>query len=157
MLCVLASWCELVVDERGVAGPRTRAIEQLAAFLVSQLRWLAAHPAVADFAAEIAELVAAAQRVVAADASGGVELGMCTEPNCGQAVRAVSRAAGSARGQVSCDAGHTWQPHEWLLLGLEYGSYPAHAAAGREVAPGAGPGRGGAAVLPPRGAAAGAR
>ncbi|GAA3850247.1 hypothetical protein GCM10022243_15130 [Saccharothrix violaceirubra] len=80
---ILASWCSLVVCERGVVGPATGEVEDLAVFLDVNLAWLAGHAAAADFAVEVRELVEAAGRPVT---------------DCGHATCAPDR----------CEAGQEW-------------------------------------------------
>jgi hypothetical protein len=118
MTDVLASWCEMVVGERGVPRPGRRTVGQLAAFLRTHLEWLSAHPAAADFAAEVAKLVAAASDVTCPDPILTMDLGPCAEPGCQRILRATIRGPDqSLTQQVRCDAGHIWLPHQWLLLG----------------------------------------
>lgn len=54
---VLASWSQLVAGGRGVARP-VRSVAGMAEFLSRHADWLGAHPAAAEVAAEIGELVA---------------------------------------------------------------------------------------------------
>jgi hypothetical protein len=115
ILDVLSSWCTLVVQERGVAGPRRRTAEDLAVFLDRQLPWLAGHPAVGDFTAEVRELATAARQVVDHGASQPRPLGPCDRPGCSSIVY-LTRLGDDRRGRVRCASGHVWQPHEWLLL-----------------------------------------
>ncbi len=115
---VLASWSGLVVDERGVTGPDKREVAQLVGFLDSHLDWLVAHPAAHDFADEIAALVNAARDVIDPDPTLRMELGRCAESGCGHMMYATIRAENEPRRHtVSCEAGHVWQPQQWLLLG----------------------------------------
>lgn len=117
MVEVLASWCLMIVAERGTAGPGQRTVECLAAYLRAHLDWLAAHAAAADFAGEIDQLVKSARDVVGPAAKPDIELGPCATPDCGTVVRAtVGHGDESAAYQVICEAGHVWQPGQWLLL-----------------------------------------
>jgi hypothetical protein len=43
-----------------------------------------------------------------------IDLGLCIRDGCRRMVRAGIGAANQA--QVSCDAGHTWPPRQWLDL-----------------------------------------
>jgi hypothetical protein len=114
---VLSSWCELIVDERGVTGPCELDIALLTSFLRAHLDWLVTHPAALDFAAEIAHLTAGAGEVLNPARARAVDLGPCIEEGCKRMVRTSARPGnqGSAP-QVRCDAGHTWPPHQWLRL-----------------------------------------
>lgn len=126
MVGVLASWCNLVVDQRGVTWrgpvgdlvqPRQRDVAHMAAFLRAHLAWLTAHAAASEFAAEIADIAAAARRAASSSQRVRVELGPCAEPGCDGTVFASRGVRGERDQQVSCDAGHAWEPHQWLMLG----------------------------------------
>jgi hypothetical protein len=114
---VLSSWCGLIVDERGVTGPREPDIALLASFLRAHLDWLVTHPAAPDFAAEIAHLITGAGEVLNPARARVIDLGPCIEEGCAGMVRTSFRPGnqGSAP-QVRCDAGHSWPPHLWLRL-----------------------------------------
>jgi hypothetical protein len=114
---VLVSWSGLVVDERGVTGPDKCEVARLVCFLDLHLDWLVAHPAANDFAGEIATLVNAARDVIDPDAARRMELGTCKESGCDYTMYATIRAEDeSLRTKVICEAGHVWQPRQWLLL-----------------------------------------
>lgn len=118
MLRILASWSGMVVDERGVTGPDQREIRHLASFLTTHADWLAAHTTAADIAGEIADLVKSARDAINPNTTTWMELGPCGQPGCEQTVRAVVRAENDLLpARVSCEAGHVWPPHQWLLLG----------------------------------------
>jgi hypothetical protein len=110
---VLADWCAMVVDERGITGPPGGQVPRLASFLADQLDWLTVHCAATDFPEEIERLAAAARDALDPHPRLPAALGACIEPGCGQPIRATSVARVP---QVACDAGHTWQPHQWLQL-----------------------------------------
>jgi hypothetical protein len=113
---VLSSWVLAVAEELSVPGPPKTGIGSLAAFLRHHLDWLAAHTGAADVAEEIAQLVAAAGKVLEPPTSR-VELGPCVEDDCDQVLRARIHAGnGKVTHEIGCDAGHTWQLHQWLLL-----------------------------------------
>ncbi len=114
---VLCSWCELIVDERGVSGPAALDVRTLIAYLQAHLDWLAAHTAAADFADEIAALVADVKNVLNPAQGRTIELGPCTVDGCERLVRAsISTGIQRSAPQVRCDAGHTWRPRQWLDL-----------------------------------------
>ena len=114
---VLSSWCKLVVDERPAAGPRGIEVPRLTSFLRTHLRWLAVHAAAADFAEEIADLVADMTKILNPAQVRTIDLGPCSNGGCGQMVRAsIGSASQSAATRVRCDAGHVWRPREWLRL-----------------------------------------
>jgi hypothetical protein len=56
---VLASWCDTVAGERGVAAPEESDVHQLAAFLMIHLDWLSGRPSAAGLADELDELASA--------------------------------------------------------------------------------------------------
>lgn len=106
IMSVLASWAGLVADEVG-SRPR-RDVDDLAAFLIRQLPWLAAHPACQSARREIAGLVAAAERVVGDDLER--TLGPCEHPGCAHPLIVT------VGGRVGCAAGHQLPPHRWLMF-----------------------------------------
>src|SRR6266498_1532605 len=112
---LLSSWSEMIVDERGVTGPTSLDVTALTSFVQAHLDWLAAHPAAADFADEIEGLAADGGLVLNAVPVRITELGPCTRDGCGRMVRARAVNQSSVP-QVRCDAGHAWQPHQWLHL-----------------------------------------
>jgi hypothetical protein len=114
---VLSSWCEMVVDEHGVTGPSSLDAEILTSFLGAHLNWLATHAAAADFADEIAALAADVKQVLNPVQVQTIDLAPCTRDGCSQTVRAsISTVNQHSVPQVRCDAGHTWQPRQWLDL-----------------------------------------
>lgn len=117
MIAVLSSWCDMIVEKRGVIGPKSRDVRRLASFIENCLDWLATQASAADFAEEIAGLVRSVRRVLNPAQVRTIDLVPCPREGCDQVVRA-SISVGQHRlpPQVSCDAGHTWQPREWLNL-----------------------------------------
>lgn len=115
ILGVLASWCGLVVGERGVPGPDELSIRELVTFIAIHLNWLTEHLAAPDLVDELEELSRAARAVVQPSNGSHVELGHCAESGCDAVVRA-ERPNGQDQDRVACDAGHVWRPEQWLLL-----------------------------------------
>lgn len=114
---VLCSWCELIVDERGVSGPAALDVRTLTSYLQAHLDWLAAHTAAADFADEIAALAADVKNVLNPAQERTIEIGPCTVDGCERLVRAsISTGIQRSVPRVGCDAGHTWHPRQWLDL-----------------------------------------
>jgi hypothetical protein len=114
---VLASWCLVVVVERGAARPGQPSVACLAAYLRAHLDWLGSHMAAADFAGEIDELVTSARDAFAPVKRPHIELGPCTAPGCDSVVRATAGDSDEAATcRVSCEAGHVWPPAQWLVL-----------------------------------------
>jgi hypothetical protein len=119
---VLCSWCGMVADERGVAGPSGPDVRMLASFLRAHLDWLAGHTAAADFAGEIAGLAADLRQVLSPAQVRTIDLAVCARDGCGRSVRAsISTVNQRPVPQVRCDAGHTWQPTQWLDLRHQLG------------------------------------
>ncbi len=117
MTRVLSSWCEMVVDECGVAGPGSFDVPRLTSFLQAHLDWLVAHTVAADFAEEIAGLATDVSRVLNPVQARTIDLAPCTRDGCDQMVRArISTVNKRAVPKVRCDAGHAWQPRQWLDL-----------------------------------------
>jgi hypothetical protein len=115
ILDVLSSWCALVVQERGVPGPRRRTAHDLAAFLGRQLPWLAGHTAAGDFTTEVCQLAGSARQAAEHGTPRPRPLGPCDRPGCASTVYLHGLGTDS-RGRVGCASGHVWQPHEWLWL-----------------------------------------
>jgi hypothetical protein len=118
---VLASWADLVVEERGFTAPK-RDVQQLGQFIADNATWLAAHPSAADCVRELRELawgrpwrVAYPDGVRTHQMSGG-----CPADGCEGSARAVFRRASSLlpSGEIVCDLKpeHRWASHEWLGL-----------------------------------------
>lgn len=119
---VLASWCQMIVAERGVTGPGDLGIASLTAFLRAHFAWLTVHPAAADFAEEIAGLADGAGEALDPASARAIDLGECIEDGCERMVRAgVQPVHQGAAPLVRCEAGHTWPPHQWLRLRHEQG------------------------------------
>ncbi len=116
ILGVLASWCALVSNERGVTGPDELSIRRLTTFLAIHLNWLTEQPVAPDLVDEIAALSRSANEALRPSAGRSLELGRCARPGCDRAVRAEGHAEGDPPYQVRCDAGHVWTPDQWLQL-----------------------------------------
>lgn len=122
ILAILAGWSALVADERAVTRPARRQAGELAAFLGRHADWLLAHPAAGEFAAEIGAVTQAARRAADPRNEQRILLGRCPHRGCTETVyatRVVGEAGGSRN--VRCDAGHSWRPHQWLLLSRQLG------------------------------------
>ncbi|WP_244417595.1 hypothetical protein [Streptomyces hygroscopicus] len=117
ILTTLGSWSGLVAEERQIEAP-PRSVDALAAFLVQQARWLAAHPAVADATGEIARLSRAARRVTQPAVQRRVSVGVCVTVGCRGELAAHVRGQGRGDVEVVCDAdaNHRWPGHAWTEL-----------------------------------------
>jgi hypothetical protein len=116
---VLASWARLVVEERGAKGLPGCDVESLVAFLRDEVEWIAGHPAAVSFDEEVRRLLQRLGALFGPAPVRGMPLGACVEPECTGTLLAVVRGGGgsaAAPGQVSCDAGHTLPPRQWLMV-----------------------------------------
>lgn len=117
ILAVLGSWSELVIEGLRLAAP-IRTVPCLAQFLASNLSWLTAQPPAAEFADEIEELKAAAQRIV--DPRHDVRpkpIGECVIEGCTGIISIHPQGVKSAGNRgVSCSIGHSWEIGEWIML-----------------------------------------
>nr|ACN39741.1 SibR [Streptosporangium sibiricum] len=109
---VLASWAGMIAQATGAAPPR-RVVADLARFLLARFGLLQRHPAAGDLAAEVAVLVADAERVLRPER--GRPLGGCVVPGC------KGRLTGGTQPQnlqVTCDAdaAHRWDGPEVLMM-----------------------------------------
>ncbi|WP_461034692.1 hypothetical protein [Streptomyces mayteni] len=138
LLHVTAAWAGLAVEEFGLAAPARRTVDELAAFLSRHLDRLLAHPAAAEFLAEIDAVSRAARRALNGGPSRRVDVGGCPHPGCESRVTVRFHGHGPTRHHVACDSGHTWPAQQWLLLAHRLGragwrreSTPAGTAGGR--------------------------
>jgi hypothetical protein len=115
---VLIAWAALVVDERRVRGPEGREVAPVVAFLQRHLDWLSAHPAAADFAAEVAGLESALGDVIDPGAAAGLAVCWCDQPGCAEPVLVQFESGDPGRYPVSCAAGHRVPPERWLRMRL---------------------------------------
>jgi hypothetical protein len=114
----LVRWSGRVVLERGVARPSARGHAALATFLGQHVDWLLAHPAAGQLAGELRKLARDAHQASRRDlAPRRVELGSCVHPGC-DSVMSSSTPVGGVHSsmQVTCEAGHSWAPDQWLIL-----------------------------------------
>ncbi|GAB3463469.1 hypothetical protein [Actinophytocola sediminis] len=116
ILGVLASWCGLVISERGMPGPDELAIRKLVGFLGIHLHWLFQHPAAPSLVDELVDLAEAVSAALRPDTGFRVAVGQCPMPDCGQTVHAEAHREGAAPYEVACEAGHVWAPEHWLSL-----------------------------------------
>lgn len=115
---VLSSWCEMIIEERGVTGLSSLDVKTLTSFLRTHLDWLVTQAVAADFAEDIAGLVADARRALNPRQVRTIDLGQCVRDGCGGMVRAtIGTGSQGSVPRVRCDAGHNWPPRQWLDLG----------------------------------------
>ncbi|MDI3390337.1 hypothetical protein QIS99_29710 [Streptomyces sp. B-S-A8] len=137
ILSVLSAWATLVLEERGLAGPR-RAVGALTEFLARHGDWLAAHPAASEVSDEVARLVRSARNVIDPSTCRRIPVGCCVEPDCSGELTAVVRVQQpQLPSRISCteDASHHWFGHEWLQLSRRIGAAAARGGDGRADGP----------------------
>ncbi|GAA1917008.1 hypothetical protein GCM10009716_27670 [Streptomyces sodiiphilus] len=114
ILRALVTWSARVSAERCLPVPGGRRVAPLVVFLDGQLDWLLAQPSAPSFARGVAELTRAARAVTEPEPVRCWDAGGCPAPGCDRMVRATQRPG--RRPRLSCDAGHLWQPSQWLGL-----------------------------------------
>jgi len=118
---VLASWCRLIAEERGVELPRDE-VADMGAYIARHAHWLAAHPAAGEAADELRELVRVARRIAYPDGTRAVDVGPCPHDGCGGTLRALLRRGDPLLPAVvvcSVDDQHEWSADQWLTLGRQ--------------------------------------
>lgn len=115
VLALTVLWAAMVVDEARPPRRPRREVQTLVDFLLEYFDWLATHPAIADAVDEFAELHALVHRTID-PGPNRIELGRCDRPGCDHLVYAQLAASVPGNRLVSCPAGHTAQPHQWLGL-----------------------------------------
>lgn len=118
---VLASWCRLVAEERGIALPDDTP-QAMAAYLERHADWLAAHPAAGEAADELRDLVRMAHPIAYPSGTRTFEVGPCSalHDDCTGTILAVLRRADSLLpSALACDVDptHTIPADQWLTLG----------------------------------------
>lgn len=118
---VLAAWCRLIAEGRGVELPRDE-VADMSEYVARHAHWLAAHPAAGDASAELRELAVRAHRIAYPDGTRVVAVGPCPRDGCDGTIRAVLRASDSLLpSRIVCDANadHVWPADQWLTLGRQ--------------------------------------
>jgi len=118
---ILASWCQLIAEERGAELPRDE-VADMGEYVARHALWLAAHPAAGDAADELRELVRVARRIAYPDGTRRVDVGPCPHDGCGGTIRALLRRADSLLPSAivcSASAEHEWPADQWLTLGRQ--------------------------------------
>ncbi|WP_124265853.1 MULTISPECIES: hypothetical protein [Streptomyces] len=118
IMSLLGSWSGLVAEQRGLLVP-SRTAPELAAFLLANADWLAAHPAAAEATAEVLRQVRRT-RAVARPATGRrIRIGNCVRDDCTGELSVLVRGSGTEPpAEIRCDrdTGHTWRGDEWTRL-----------------------------------------
>jgi hypothetical protein len=132
----LVSWSNLVADERQLSACAHALIrvERLSFFLLSHLRWLAAHPAASDFVQEVDDIYSEAVSSLKSPAISSLGDHICQASGCNGRLRTVLNASGTQMQiELRCEAGHSWRAEQWLSLREESG--PAGQPQSSEHAP----------------------
>lgn len=138
---VLASWCRLISEERGIRLPSRLRVEELplgfigppairphvddtpnamGAYLSKHADWLAAHPAAGECSDELADLIRMAHPIAYPTGARVFEVGPCVELDCAGTVKAILRRVDALLpSSIVCDTdpAHAWPADQWLTLG----------------------------------------
>jgi len=117
ILATLESWAHIVVEQLG-AGIPGRSVPELSRFLQRHLKWLLAQPPAGEFADEAERFVAELRGIIdPASSAPRTIIRQCVVDGCSGTISMYSKGAGnSARRNIECSAGHSWELHEWLNL-----------------------------------------
>lgn len=114
---VLASWCLLVGEERGLNPPAGMDVSRLAAWLTTHVDWLAHQPFADEPAREFRELAGRARAM--AYPRRRREFTLPESCPCGGTLGAmINDDDDLLPAAIECDTcDNEWQPSEWLALG----------------------------------------
>jgi len=119
---VLASWCRLVAEERGITLPPDR-VDAMGAWLATHHEWLAAHPLAGECSTELDDLSRRAGRVAHPSGTRAFDVGPCPAQGCKGTMRAVLRPRDPLLpSELVCDTtpDHTWTADRWREFGHTY-------------------------------------
>lgn len=117
---VLRSWARLVVDERGLHGPREDRLPAVCAWLVGHVDWLAAHPAVDQMIVEVRAAITAAWPCAYPSGRRRVRLGPCGGECPGTLTATVAACDELLPALVACDGcGRAVPSSQWRRLRRE--------------------------------------
>ncbi len=116
IMSLLASCSAMVAEQRQLSKPSRRDVRLLTTFLGRHLEWLLTHEAAPDFADEVTDTVARARKASGPRTRAHLELGSCVEEDCRRPLFVASDPRDGCPLQIRCEAGHSWRPHDWLLL-----------------------------------------
>lgn len=114
---VLASWCRLVGEERGIQLPADE-VSAMGAYVAKHATWLAAHSVAGEVADELGSLRRRAWSIAYPNGTKVVEVGACPS-NCTGTLRAIVRPADVLLpSEVVCDLNpeHRWDSTRWREL-----------------------------------------
>lgn len=125
---VLASWCRLIGEERGIQLPADE-VSAMGAYVAKHATWLAAHGAAGEVSDELGSLRRRAWSIAYPNGTKVVEVGPCprsvlidegVERDCSGTLRAIMRPRdeGLLPSEVVCDVDpeHRWASSEWRQL-----------------------------------------
>lgn len=121
----LVGWCLLLRDEGGAPLPED-SIAAMAMHLTGWLDWLAKHPAVGEFTAEVAGMAAAVERTIDLPPTRSrIFVGACPENDgepCPGELWVTFPRDRASRPEVACtDCGSTYEPERWGRLAVRLG------------------------------------
>ncbi len=122
---VLASWCRMIAEERGLTPPAAH-MTALGAYVRLHREWLAGHGAAADACGEIRGLVTLARPIARPDRAAITRsLGHCPmlvdgEPCSGMIQGVMRRPDSLTASAVTCDKdrSHAWDSTQWIELAM---------------------------------------
>ena len=115
----LASWAQLVIEERDWNATPADNPTAIANFLAIHVDWLANHEAAGDCADEFAETAGKARRVAYPNGTRTYEVAPCPM-DCEGVIKAVLRRVDSLLpSELVCDTDeqHRWNSTQWVRLG----------------------------------------
>lgn len=131
---VLASWCQLVAEERDLhPGLKDADGPTLAGWLMPHVEWLAGHEAADAVASEVGRIAGSCDAIAREVRRSRVPIGPCVDhqtTDLGERVPCPGTLVAYLRSDqdllpsvVACDADseHSWEPGRWSTLGRRLG------------------------------------
>lgn len=146
---VLAAWCRLIAEQRGIHLPwvwdlvhvpeghygpprlvqhTAESVPSLARYVDTHSTWLAASEYAADISTELDDLARRARRYAHPSGTRLIDVCPCPMPQCAGSVRAVMRPTDSLLpSELACTESteHTWPSSSWRRLARAVGSAPS--------------------------------
>jgi hypothetical protein len=115
----LASWCSVVIEDRGFTSP-DQTVPAMTSFLLANLAWLVKQAFIDDYDSEIRTLRAQAFNKAFPSGRRQFPVGSCIEDDCiGTLVAVLNDVDTLLPNSVTCDYDptHTWSSMQWRMLG----------------------------------------